>query len=34
MEWRDEWYIKLGDEYVSRKVQVKNKISTHKYYPL
>ena len=34
MEWRDEWYIKLGDEYVSRKEQVKNKISTHKYYPL
>ena len=34
MEWRDEWYIKLGDEYVSRKEQVKNKISTHDYYPL
>ena len=35
MEWReDEWYIKLGEEYVSRKEQVKNKISTHKYYPL
>ena len=34
MEWRDEWYIKLGEEYVSRKEQVKNKISTHDYYPL
>jgi len=35
MEWReDHWCIKLGDEYVSRKEQVKNKISTHKYYPL
>ena len=35
MEWReDQWYIKLGDEYMSRKEQVKNKISTHKYYPL
>ena len=34
MEWRDHWYIKLGEEYVSRKEQVKNKISTHKYYPL
>tara|TARA_B110000495_G_C22891008_1_gene519718 strand:+ start:179 stop:406 length:228 start_codon:yes stop_codon:yes gene_type:complete len=33
MEWReDQWYIKLGDEYVSRKEQVKNKISTHDYY--
>ena len=35
MEWIDDhWHIKLGDEYMSRKVQVKNKISTHKYYPL
>jgi hypothetical protein len=34
MEWRDHWYIKLGEEYVSRKEQVKNKISTHEYYPL
>ena len=35
MEWReDQWYIKLGDEYVSRKEQVKKGISTHKYYPL
>ena len=34
MEWRDHWYIKLGDEYVSRKEQVKKGISTHKYYPL
>ena len=35
MEWRDDhWHIKLGDEYVSRKEQVKNKISTHDYYPL
>ena len=35
MEWRDDqWYIKLGDEYVSRKEQVKDKISTHDYYPI
>ena len=35
MEWRDDhWHIKLGDEYMSRKEQVKNKISTHDYYPL
>jgi len=33
MDWReDHWYIKLGDEYMSRKLQVKNKISTHDYY--
>jgi hypothetical protein len=35
MEWRDDqWYIKLGDEYMSRKVQVKKGISTHDYYPI
>jgi len=35
MEWKDDhWHIKLGDEYMSRKEQVKNKISTHDYYPL
>jgi hypothetical protein len=35
MEWKeDHWHIKLGDEYVSRKEQVKDKISTHDYYPI
>lgn len=35
MVWIDDhWHIKLGDKYMSRKVQVKKGISTHDYYPI